>query len=110
MEKEAEAPARMAVVVRPTVWRTRAELGVRAAIVCIVRDLVVCVCWLVIYETRAGLLYFMRRGGGGGMGRRWAWCYGMTCGPSSRGFGLKKLLGVSTVGATSGVVLNGAGR
>lgn len=32
-EKEAEVPARMAVVVRPIVWRTRAELGVRAAIV-----------------------------------------------------------------------------
>lgn len=34
-EKEAEAPARMAVVVSPMVWRTRAELGVRAAIVAV---------------------------------------------------------------------------
>lgn len=43
-EKEAEVPARMAVVVRPMVWRTRAEWGVRAAIVAIEVDLVVSFC------------------------------------------------------------------
>lgn len=40
-EKEAEVPARKAVVVRPMVWRRRAELGVRAAIVAIEGILVV---------------------------------------------------------------------
>lgn len=55
MEKEAETPARMAVVVKPTVWRTRAELGVREAIVCIAEDLVVSVCWVIVIYTEKWL-------------------------------------------------------
>lgn len=54
IEKEAEAPARMAVVVNPTVWRTRAELGVRAAIVYIEGDLVVRGCRVVVSSRREG--------------------------------------------------------